>query len=296
MSARVTLQVGSQAPVTLFHGDLIGRLWSAALCVRDPRVSEAHAMISVRDQQLVVLALRRRIRVDGQPAAELALTAGRTFELADGLPVRVVEVHLPDEVVGVRAPEVPLQVVHGSCSLYAGGRPRVASGYDPLADGWIWSDGARWTGLSRGGAPRVLAPGDSLIAGGVPFEIEVTRLTSAAATRAEDADERPLRIVAWYDTVDLGPVGGEAHTIGGIGARLISELVAVGGPAPWEAIARALWRDAAPDADLRHAWDVQTSRLRARLRALGLRGDLVSVVGGQVALRLRPGDQVEDRT
>jgi len=32
--------------VELGHGDIIGRLWSAALSIPDPRVSEAHAMVS----------------------------------------------------------------------------------------------------------------------------------------------------------------------------------------------------------------------------------------------------------
>ena len=33
----------------LVHGDVIGRVWSAALQLDDGRVSEAHAMVSLRE-------------------------------------------------------------------------------------------------------------------------------------------------------------------------------------------------------------------------------------------------------
>lgn len=52
----------------LGHGDLIGRLWSAALCLSDPRVSEAHAMVSLREGQLRLLALRGLFAIDGKPS------------------------------------------------------------------------------------------------------------------------------------------------------------------------------------------------------------------------------------
>ena len=44
-------------------------MWSAALHLDDPRVSEAHAMVSIRGSELKLLALRGRFQIDGLPYA-----------------------------------------------------------------------------------------------------------------------------------------------------------------------------------------------------------------------------------
>lgn len=49
---------GTARRVDRAPGDLIGRLPGAALQIADPRVSEAHAMVSLRAGELVLLALR----------------------------------------------------------------------------------------------------------------------------------------------------------------------------------------------------------------------------------------------
>ena len=56
--ARVVVELDGDRHV-LGVGDLIGRLPSAALVVDDPRVSEAHAIVSLRRAALHLLALRR---------------------------------------------------------------------------------------------------------------------------------------------------------------------------------------------------------------------------------------------
>ena len=48
MQAHVTLRAPDGRIYQLSHGDLVGRIWSAALCLSDPQVSEAHAMVSLR--------------------------------------------------------------------------------------------------------------------------------------------------------------------------------------------------------------------------------------------------------
>lgn len=69
----------------LVSGDLIGRVWTAALTLEDARVSEAQALVSLRDGALVLLALRRLLRVDGREARQVVLTPGLVVDLADGV-------------------------------------------------------------------------------------------------------------------------------------------------------------------------------------------------------------------
>jgi hypothetical protein len=80
-------------------------------------------------------------------------------------------------------------------------------------------------------------------------------------------------------------------------ARIVSELVALGGPAHWTVLAGLLWpRDPEPETT-RSRFDVAISRLRRKLRDARVRTDLVHTDGaGQVELLLYPHDVVQDRT
>lgn len=53
------------------HGDVVGRLWTAALQLDDGRVSEAHAMVSLREGQLQLLPLRGALAVGGTPQNQI---------------------------------------------------------------------------------------------------------------------------------------------------------------------------------------------------------------------------------
>jgi hypothetical protein len=48
-------------------GDVIGRSWKAALWLQDPRVSECHAAVSLRDGGLRLIALRGRFSLGKGP-------------------------------------------------------------------------------------------------------------------------------------------------------------------------------------------------------------------------------------
>ncbi len=67
MRAFVRFQLPDGTQRDLYPGDIIGRLWSAALHVDDARVSEAHALVSLRGRELQLLALRGRFAVDSTP-------------------------------------------------------------------------------------------------------------------------------------------------------------------------------------------------------------------------------------
>ena len=90
----------------LGHGDIIGRLWTAALSIDDARISEAHAMVSLRGDELKLLGLRGRFALSDRPLSEVLLCAGQRIALARGYAIDVVDVVLPETVTATS----PLQV------------------------------------------------------------------------------------------------------------------------------------------------------------------------------------------
>ncbi len=115
--ATVRLLAPDESAVVLGAGDLIGRMPSAALMVDDARVSEAHAMVSLRGGELRLLGLRGMFAVDGKPVQDLVLQPGVEFELAPGLLFSVLEVELPKAVLAVEGEGLARQILAGSSSL-----------------------------------------------------------------------------------------------------------------------------------------------------------------------------------
>ncbi|MCB9691144.1 MAG: FHA domain-containing protein [Alphaproteobacteria bacterium] len=283
--------------VELGPGAVIGRLPGAALRVDDPRVSEAHALVSLRGRDLKLLPLRGRIAHGGRQVPEVVLEPGQDVFLAPGLAVRIVDVTLPGEVLALAGDGLPRQVLSGVCSLSL--RPaRLEPRFDPDADAWLWGEGEGWTLRTREGLERTLAPGDAVEIGGQRFVAEAVPLGGAAgaSTRGTVGLAAPVRVVAHYDTVEIHPTTGPAVLLSGVMARLVSELVLLGGPVAWQTLASEVWGEGTSEM-LRHRLDVTLSRIRARLRRGGVRSDLVASDGaGCVALFLGPDDVVEDRT
>ena len=284
--------------VELGHGDIIGRLWSAALSIPDARVSEAHAMVSLRGQDLLLLALRGRFAMGGKVRNSLVLEAGQVISLVEGLELRVEEVSLPASIFAIEGEGLPRVAVTGVCSLLTRPRPELVPRLVPDAPVHIWGDGEGWC-LSMNGVSRPIKPGDSWDVDGRRFAAVALSLDGAGrtATHLEGVVSHALRIVAKFDTVHIHPERSEPLALSGMAARTISEIVSFDGPVPWEVLARELWPDEDDVHLLRHKLDVTLSRVRARLREGGVRPDLVRSDGfGNVELFLHTGDQVEDRT
>jgi hypothetical protein len=287
----------------LGHGDLIGRLPWAALVLDDPAVSEAHAMVSLRGERLHLLALRRPVRVDGERRSEVALATGMALSFADDLTVTVVGVTLPDVVAALVGQDLPQQVLPPVASLFVRPRPRIVPTFEPAAAAWLWAMGDGWRLRRAGESGREgasLATGDAFEVEGASFRVVAVGLASAAgrATQAAGAVEPPLRIVAQFDTVHLQRDGLPTAVVSGLGARLISELVALGQPVGWDVLCGELWpgEDLEPHI-LRHRLDMTLLRLRRRLTEHGVRADLVQAGGtGLIALVLEEGDEVVDAT
>ncbi len=295
MHAFAVFLTPSGEEVSLGHGDLVGRLGRASLRLDDPRISEAHAMVSLRGETLRLLALRGRLKVNGKAVTDVELAPGLHVELAPGLALTVEDVVLPDEVVGVRAPGIPPVALQGVLSFWARPTPRFEPGLANGADLVIWGEEGEWKAHPREGSPFPLSLGLRFDVRGVELSTEAIPLVFAAS-EATLMPNTPLKIRANYDTAQVHQ-GPQVALLAGVPARLISELVALGGPAPWEVIANELWDDGAGRDQLRTRFDMALSRLRKRLRAAHIREDLVVSSGtGHVELVLREGDLVEDGT
>ena len=285
---------------TLHHllpGDLVGRLRSAALHLDDGRVSEAHAMVSLRDGQLRLLSLRGGLAVAGKAVREVALRPDLRVQLARGVHLEVVAVTLPAEVLGIEGDGVPRQTLPGVVSIRASGQ--LVAGWQDDAALWIWYDGDGWRQRHPDGAVGEVGVGDRVSVGGRTLQLVgiPLRAASGTATRLSGAVHAPLRLVAHYDTVHIHRSGEPVASLSGILARLVSELVVFDGPVAWATLAGELWPGDVPPTVLRSRLDANLTRLRRRLRAAGVRTDLVYADGaGSLGLRLHPGDAVEDRT
>ena len=293
---RVRLPHGQTA--VLGPGDMIGRLATATLQLDDARISEAHAMVSLRGRDLKLLALRGLFAVEGKPCDELSLRPGLTFELARGVALSVEEVQLPESLLAIEGSGLPRQILIGSCSLVVQPRPQLVPRYQGDADAHLWDNGDSWRIRLAEREPQDFVPGQSWLIRDIPFWAVAVALESVGRniTAMEGAIHPPLHIVANFDTVHIHVEGKLVVTLDGISARIVSELIAVKGPASWALIAGQIWADEPNRTGLRRRWDISLARLRRKLRECRVRPDLIRAGGtGQVELLLASGDRVEDR-
>ena len=297
MRAYVQFQLSDGSAIELGHGDLIGRLWSAALSISDERISEAHAMVSLRGQEFKLLALRGRFAVRGKSHNSLVLALGQRIAFAKGLELTVTDIQLPTSVLGIEGDGLPRQVLNGICSLLTRPRPELVPRFVDAA-AHIWTDGEGWM-LKMNGEARPLHPGDTWMLDGRNFRAVATSLESAgrSVTRLDGGVHRAVRVVAYFDTAHIHPEDGPPLALSGISARIISELVTFDGPVSWKVLSKELWPKESDEHLLRQKLDVNMSRLRRKLRDASIRPDLIRADGfGHFELFLQDGDQVEDRT
>ncbi len=304
MHAHVRLRLPDGTVASLVPGDLIGRLTTAALHLSDARISEAHAMVSLRGKDLKLLALRGMFAVAGRPVNEVTLTPGLDVEMAPGLGLHVVDVALPERVLAIDVGGELRQVLAGTTSLVLEPAPALVPRYRATASAHIWNTGQAWVLQTRDGAAR-REPALELHEGDV-FDIEGVTVSAVAvplarlaqgATQLEGALRRPLTLVARYDTAHILQDGQPALALDGIAARIVSELVAVDGPVGWAVLAGEIWPKEPDRIALRRKWDVNLNRLRRKLRGAGVRTDLVRAGGrGTVELLLYGDDRVQDHT
>ncbi|MCB9665334.1 MAG: hypothetical protein H6732_14580 [Alphaproteobacteria bacterium] len=293
MRARARFHLPDGSSVDVGHGDLIGRLWSATVTLDDPRISEAHALVSLRGATLRLLALRGRFAVHGRTVAEVDLVPGLQLTFADGLVVEVGEVEVPASALGLTTDGLAPCILPGTTALVHQPAPGLAPPSHADAVALVWASAEGWRLRPTGGATRSLRVGDAVtLDGRVWRAVDVRVGHGVEPTHVEGSLDGPLRLVARYDTVHLFRPDRVPLVLHGLSARLVSELVTFGVPVPWRVLADELW----PDGGSRKQLDMALVRLRARLRAARVRTDLVRTDGsGVVELFLRPGDVVEDQ-
>jgi hypothetical protein len=296
MRAYVDLRTPNGETVRLTPSDIVGRLGSAALHLPDARISEAHALVSLRGCELKLLALRGRFAVDGHVLEQVVLEPGQTIDFAPGLSVQVHRVVIPEKVLAIEGEGLPRSVLSGVCSLAVSPQPRLVGRYVAGAAAHVWTVGESWC-LRVGTEPVVpLEAGQTFVAGGVQFTaVEVAVADGASGQTREGGLRPPIRVEARFDSVLIKREGRETLSVGGIGARILSELVACDGPVSWRVLAEALWPDASDLALLRTRWDPALFRLRKKLRDAGLPRGLVRADNvGYLELVLEDGDSVLD--
>ncbi len=264
----------------------------------DGRISEAHAMVSLREGELRLIALRGALAVDGRPCTEVALRPGLEIVLARGVSIEVGLVHLPPCVLAIEGFGAPAQIVPPVASIVAGAT-RLAAGHVESAIAWIWSTGSSWRIRTADSELRDLVPGFEIVVDERTLVFVTVALQHAgpAPTHAAGGATAPLRIAANFDTVHIHRTATPVLVLGGAHARIVSELVALGGPAPWRVLAELMWPGEDDFELLRSRFDVTLSRLRRKLKEARVRTDLVHTDGaGQVELLLYPDDHVDDRT
>lgn len=298
MRALVCFRLPDGREVELGPGDLVGRLANARLRIDDPRISEAHAMVSLRGGELKLLALRRMVAVGGKPVSEVTLEVGLVLQLADDLVLEVVSRTLPTTLLAIEAEGLPRQIVGAVCSLYVTPRPRLAMRYDPEASAHLWWTGEGYHLAIPGEEPRLLSAGDSVKVAGLDVRAVAVQLDAItqAETRERGGIHAPLRIVARYTSVQVQREGREALMLSGVSARIVSELVSFDAPVGWETLAQEIWPEESDRRLLRRKWDVNLGRLRGKLRDAQIRDDLVrSDRAGNVELVLLAQDAVDDQ-
>ena len=213
------------------------------------------------------------------------------------LPLEVLDVQLPAQVLAVQGDGLPRTVLSGVCSIVVDPRPSVQQGYVRGAAARMWPGPDGWTVEVPGSPPRPLEAGQAIEAEGLRARAVAVALSEAevGATRRSGGLQSPLRLVARYDSVHLHRDGRPPVVLSGLAARLVSELVAMDGPVPWDVLACQLW----PRVDDKHVrrrrLDLTLSRLRRRLADAGVRRDLLRSDGaGHVELVLDADDTVED--
>ncbi len=303
-SARLILSSNGSC-VTVHPGGLIGRLANAEMMIADPRVSEAHALVSLRSRSLRLLALRGPLAVDGLDVDVVVLEEGLRVELADGLFITVEHVELPTHMlVLVGAVQGPVELGSSTHSLVAEGQPRtlrMVAGFVPNAAGHLWYSGTRLWIRIDGQEPEAIQSGGKWDVEGcalrviqLPLGDTPETLTVEQRRRVERAN---LMIVARYTTVHIQRELGTA-VLTGKPANLVSELVRFGGkPVPWTTLSQQIWGARTDRDKLRDNFDATRSRLRRQLRELSIREDLVGLDGsGNVELVLYPGDRMIDES
>lgn len=275
-------------------GGLLGRLATATLRFDDPRVSEAHALVSLRAESLWILALRGPVEIRGRVVREAPLEPGLRIRLAEDVLIVVESVEVPAEMLVIELPDGLVPLRGEVMSVVDPGRPVLVTRFVEDALLRLWTSGVGWRAQASGGRAFDVKPGAEVVAGGHRLRFRAVARSVVAAQATTGVGLRaPLMLRTTLDELRIEGVNRPALLVGGLPARIVRELADYGEPVPWEDVARVVL---GPDDEvgLRTRWDRNLKTLRRKLEEHGYRPDLVRSDGhGNVSLVVGPEDRLE---
>lgn len=140
----------------LYPGSIIGRLAKADLRIDDPRISEAHALISLRGNSLKMLALRGSLTIKERIRGETVLDKDMEIKLTDEHVLKVVSVHLPEYVLTVQYQDETISLTETEMSIHINPL-RFEKNILSTAVFWVWQSGEAWW-YQRVGSPETKQP------------------------------------------------------------------------------------------------------------------------------------------
>lgn len=275
-------------------GGLIGHAPCASLRLVDPGIREAHAIVSRKQDALVLRSLGGPVMVGRVPREAVELTVGRTLSLSDDVQLEVEALRTPSHTLALDGvADAPILFESDVSTLYADPW-RLTPGYHPAGIGWISADGDAWlahidgeTFTLREGS-RLMVAGRMLRVVSVPLDLN---RNDAAPWRTV-----PLHIVARHETAHIHRPNRRPLVLSGMSAKILSELVRFAAPVPWDWVATELFGPIR-QRSARMRWDRNLRTLRRKLREAGVRDGLVCSDGhGNVELVLGPKDSVLDES
>lgn len=257
-------------------GAILGRLATSAARIDDPRLHEAHALLSHRGEKLWLIALMTRFIVDGRREREVALRPGVRVWLLDDFPVDVERVALPRQLwaLEARGPRAEAWVRLGALNLdehyTVTPEPGLATGELAHALWHLWSNGVGWTLRAPGRSPVSLTAGKVWEHDG--WQLRAVQVdapaSSTPATLVDGQIYLPFDVEIEGERVTIRPEGQPAFTLTGHSAYILRALSAAGGDGwvDWTSLAEARWRSVRKWEQLANLWYKALSRLRDKLQ------------------------------
>jgi len=279
--------------VILGPGDFIGRSEVAALWLDDPRISEAHAMVSLRDGRLKLIALRGRFKHEGEVIKEAALCEGMTLTFAPGIEVVCERVEMPESVLGLRINDEIEVMLTNTMSLYAAEVPELRRCYDPDAAAVFWTTGSMWRSTLSEHALRVhdrFVLREALIVEVIAIPVE-----RASRSRTREGLRRPLTFECHRIHVDIGSAGEPPVRISGVPGKILVAVLRRGGVVSCEEVIDEVWAgDHSTQLSLRQRFDTGLRRLRHQLRQVTSDASPLVVLDGTgvISLALAQADTI----
>lgn len=287
----VVLRLPDGRQVYVPPGSVIGRLVTSAVPINDPRISEAHVLVTHRGDSMWMISLQPQpIKVLGERShRSVKLETGQRLSLAEGYVMEVMAVVTPDHLPQAQYRKAGESVWHLLGNLdghehysvmpgplwaagpQAGALFRLACGVDswvlfspegdtiPIEDLDIWSAGEwefrfLWRPVEQAGIAKTMAKGHLVL----DYSIE--------------SDENVVRIIPLEGSLQQEPL-----TFVGQHRLLLLALLREPTPRRWQVLGAEVWDDWGKlDRTARERrWNPAIHRLRKRLAEHALDPDLI---------------------